>query len=59
MRLAVPYEPETETVAEHFGHAKWMKLYNEEGMNVSSAASISRMIFTFCRFLFTMSIRSS
>ena len=31
MRLAVPYEPETETVAEHFGHAKWMKLYNEEG----------------------------
>ena len=23
MRLAVPYEPETELVAEHFGHAKW------------------------------------
>ena len=31
MRLAVPYEPETGTVAEHFSHAKWMKLYSEEG----------------------------
>ena len=31
MKLAVPYEPETEMVAEHFGHAAWMKLYSEEG----------------------------
>lgn len=30
MRLAVPYDPETGMVAEHFGHAPYFKLYNED-----------------------------
>ena len=30
MKLAVPFDPETELVAKHFGHAPWMKLYSEE-----------------------------
>ena len=29
MKLAVPIEPETGMVAEHFGHAKHIKLYDE------------------------------
>lgn len=30
MIIAVPYEPETGMVAEHFGHAQFMKLYTED-----------------------------
>ena len=30
MRLAVPFDPETGLVAEHFGHAPFMKFYTED-----------------------------
>jgi predicted Fe-Mo cluster-binding NifX family protein len=30
MIIAVPFDPETGMVAEHFGHAPYMKLYSEE-----------------------------
>ena len=30
MRIAVPFDPETGMVAEHFGHAPYFKLYTEE-----------------------------
>lgn len=29
MKLAVPFDPETGMVAQHFGHAKYLKLYDE------------------------------
>ena len=30
MRIAVPFDPETGMVAEHFGHAPHMKIYTED-----------------------------